>query len=186
MNANPRRWLLLILVAYLLLAVGYGRLTPLFEAPDEHWHYFTAQYIADNRALPSVTADYDEWLSQEAAQPPLYYLVGALLISPIKAENGREALWLNPFAAIGDASEPTTSTASSTPRPKIGPGKILPSLPMFCAFSRPCWGWGRWCAFTAAADCSGPPPQKLRCWRRRWWPFCRSLPSCMPLSPTTR
>lgn len=98
-----------ILLLYLLLAVGYSLLNPLFEAPDEHWHYFTAQYIADNRRLPFVADDYDEWLSQEAAQPPLYYVAGALLIAPINTSDvpiagGRDLLWLNPFAAIGDAS----------------------------------------------------------------------------------
>jgi hypothetical protein len=37
----------------------------------------------------------------------LYYLLSALLISPIDAENGRSALIHNPFAAIGDASYQT-------------------------------------------------------------------------------
>ncbi|MFO7682277.1 MAG: glycosyltransferase family 39 protein [Chloroflexota bacterium] len=107
-RAIPARWLLaLILSLYLLLAIGYGLVNPLFESPDEHWHYFTAQAIADQRALPAVTEDYDEWLSQEAAQPPLYYLLSALLISPVDAENGRSALIHNPFAAIGDASYQT-------------------------------------------------------------------------------
>ncbi len=107
-RATPARWLLaLILSLYLLLAIGYGLVNPLFESPDEHWHYFTAQAIVDQRALPAVTEDYDEWLSQEAAQPPLYYLLSALLISPVDAENGRSALIHNPFAAIGDASYQT-------------------------------------------------------------------------------
>jgi hypothetical protein len=106
-QTHRRRWLALILAAYLLLAFAYGRVNPLFESPDEHWHYFTTQYIADHWRLPAVTADYNEWLSQEAAQPPLYYLLGALLIAPIGAEQGREWVWLNPFAVIGDASATT-------------------------------------------------------------------------------
>ncbi len=98
-------WLLaLILSLYLLLAVGYNIINPLFESPDEHWHYFTAQYIADHRELPAVSENYDEWLSQEAAQPPLYYMLSALIIAPVNAENGRSATTFNPFAAIGDAS----------------------------------------------------------------------------------
>jgi hypothetical protein len=104
-SASTGRWLLiLVLVLYLLLALGYGRFNPLFEAPDEHWHYFTAQTIADNWKLPAVTEEYDEWLSQEAAQPPLYYVLSALLIAPVAAENGRSLTTPNPFAAIGDAS----------------------------------------------------------------------------------
>jgi 4-amino-4-deoxy-L-arabinose transferase-like glycosyltransferase len=97
----------LILALYLLLAVGYGLVNPLFEAPDEHWHYFTAQYVADNGRLPTVTDQYDEWLSQQAAQPPLYYLLSSLIVRPIDTSQAREQVWLNPFAAIGDASKTT-------------------------------------------------------------------------------
>jgi hypothetical protein len=108
MSQQLERWLFrLILLLYLLLALGYGLVNPLFEAPDEHWHYFTAQYIADNGRLPAVTAEYDEWLSQQAAQPPLYYLLGSLIVRPIDTSQAREQVWLNPFAAIGDASKTT-------------------------------------------------------------------------------
>lgn len=98
------RLLLLILLLYLLLAIGYGLASPLFEAPDEHWHYFTAQYIKDERRLPVVTEDYDPWLSQEAAQPPLYYILGALIIAPIDTGSTASYPWLNPFFYAGDAS----------------------------------------------------------------------------------
>jgi 4-amino-4-deoxy-L-arabinose transferase-like glycosyltransferase len=97
----------LIVLLYLLLAMGYGLVNPLFEAPDEHWHYFTAQYVAENGRLPHVGDKYDEWLSQQAAQPPLYYLLGSLLIRPINTGDARDQVWLNPFAAIGDASQTT-------------------------------------------------------------------------------
>jgi len=96
--------LVLILLLYLLITIGYGIANPLFEAPDEHSHYFTAQYIADNRRLPVVEADYDEWMGQEAAQPPLYYLLGAPIVAAVGAVGAREQVWLNPFASIGDAS----------------------------------------------------------------------------------
>lgn len=102
---RARAWLGVILLLYLLLTLAYGALNPLFEAPDEHWHYFTAQYIADEGALPAVAPGdaYDPWLSQEAAQPPLYYLTGAALIAPIDTAGAREAVWLNKFASVGDA-----------------------------------------------------------------------------------
>ena len=98
-------WLSLILTGYLVVTLLYGVVNPLFEAPDEHWHYFTAQYIAENGRLPFVAAgdDFDEWLSQEAAQPPLYYLLGALLIAPSDTSAAREEVWPNKFASIGEA-----------------------------------------------------------------------------------
>ncbi len=96
--------LALILVIYLVITGAYSIINPLFEAPDEHWHFFTAEYIAQNGRLPYVAEPYDEWLSQEAAQPPLYYIIGGLLIRPINTANAREQVWLNPFAQIGYAA----------------------------------------------------------------------------------
>ena len=103
---SERGWLGLILVTYLLVTLAYGVVNPLFEAPDEHWHYFTAQYIADMGKLPVVTDDYDEWLSQEAAQPPLYYWLGSWLIRLVETGNPRQQVWLNPFfpTAVGNAA----------------------------------------------------------------------------------
>ncbi len=103
---SRRLWLGVILAAYLVVTLLYGLLNPLFEAPDEHWHYFTAQYIAENRQLPMVAPGdtYDEWMGQEAAQPPLYYLLGGLLTAPIDTSAAREEAWPNKFASIGDAS----------------------------------------------------------------------------------
>ncbi|WP_420645506.1 glycosyltransferase family 39 protein [Candidatus Leptofilum sp.] len=98
---SSRRWLMLILSLYLLITVAYGVLNPLFEAPDEHWHFFTAVYIAENQTLPVVEEEYDTWLSQEAAQPPLYYILSAGLIAPLDTSTAREEVWLNPFGTQG-------------------------------------------------------------------------------------
>ncbi|MEZ4647093.1 MAG: DUF2142 domain-containing protein [Chloroflexota bacterium] len=106
-SRHERPFLILILALYLLVTLAYGVINPLFEAPDEHWHFFTAVYIAETGKLPQVTADYDTWLSQEAAQPPLYYLLSALLIAPIDSSAARDTVWLNPFASIGDADDLT-------------------------------------------------------------------------------
>jgi hypothetical protein len=103
--------LALILLGYLALAVGYGLVNPLFEAPDEHFHFFTARYIARERALPALAPgeDYDPLLSQEAAQPPLYYALSALLIAEINTDDAPEEIWLNPRVQLGDASAPTNT-----------------------------------------------------------------------------
>lgn len=104
LKMNSNRPLLLIVAAYLLLAIGFSVINPLFEAPDEHWHYFTAQYIADTGELPYVAEEFDTWMGQEAAQPPLYYFLGAQLIRLVDTGSARDQVWLNPFAWIGDAS----------------------------------------------------------------------------------
>ncbi len=108
--------LLLILALYLVITLAYSVVNPLFEAPDEHWHYFTAQYIADTKRLPFIAqgAAYDEWLSQEAAQPPLYYWLAAQIIRPIVTENPRQTVRLNPFfpQGIGNAAAPANRNAA--------------------------------------------------------------------------
>ncbi len=96
-----QRLLPLILALYLLITLAYGVVNPLFEAPDEHWHFFTAVYLAENKRLPVVEDKYDTWLSQEAAQPPLYYMLGAALIAPLDTSSAREEVWLNPFGTQG-------------------------------------------------------------------------------------
>lgn len=86
---------------YLLLAFGYSLANPPFEAPDEHHHFFTAQFIAQTGRLPTVA---DELARQEAAQPPLYYLLAALLLAPGETAVTAADLWFNPYVQPGDAS----------------------------------------------------------------------------------
>ena len=77
--------------------------------------------------LPRVTEPPDAWLGQEAAQPPLYYLLGAALIAPIDTTGARAAVWLNPFAWIGDASALTNINRMVHPPGEAGPwtGHVL-------------------------------------------------------------
>jgi 4-amino-4-deoxy-L-arabinose transferase-like glycosyltransferase len=87
---------------YLILTVAYAFVNPVFEAPDEHHHFYTAHYIATTGQLPTVPEDWDPLLGQEAAQPPLYYVLAAGVLRPFKLDGMRDALWLNPFARLGD------------------------------------------------------------------------------------
>lgn len=103
--ATARRWLWLIIGLYLLLASGYGIVTPLFEAPDEHHHFFTAQQMVATGRLLTV-AGANDLARQEAAQPPLYYLLAALIIAPLDTADAANHLWLNPYVRLGDANAP--------------------------------------------------------------------------------
>ena len=105
------------LVLYLLITASYSVINPLFEAPDEHFHYFTVQSIVDSGRLPVVGDEYDELLGPEPAQPPLYYLLGALLIAPVDTADAREQIWLNDLAWIGTA-EALTNVNRSVPTPQ--------------------------------------------------------------------
>lgn len=94
-----RRSLWLILGIYVILAVGCSVVNPLFEAPDEQHHYFTARQIAKTGRLPVATDD--TLARQEAAQPPLYYLLSALLVAPIDTAPAEPTLWANPYVRPG-------------------------------------------------------------------------------------
>ncbi len=90
---RPRRWLAVIVLAYILVATLYAFNTPLWQAPDEPAHYNYIAHIAETGTLPVLEAgDYDqaqlelllerafapklpiEALQYESYQPPLYYL----------------------------------------------------------------------------------------------------------------
>ncbi len=93
---RPRRWLLLILLAYLVSASLFAIVTPAWQAPDEPAHYNYINHIATTGSLPTLQlGDYDqatltrlvstrfdpptgvETLRYESYQPPLYYLSAA-------------------------------------------------------------------------------------------------------------
>jgi 4-amino-4-deoxy-L-arabinose transferase-like glycosyltransferase len=108
---NHRVALFLILAIYSLLAMGYGLATPLFEAPDEHHHYFTAAAIAATGRLPNTGDDFSHLTRQESAQPPLYYLLSALIAAPFNVEVSGDALWPNPAVQLGAADSPQNINA---------------------------------------------------------------------------
>jgi hypothetical protein len=99
---TQRRWLALILAAYLVLASIYSIVTPVFEASDELWHYPMVQYLAThNLALPPQDPAVVTAWRQEGSQPPLYYLAAALLTVPIDTSDMETVRRINPHADIG-------------------------------------------------------------------------------------
>lgn len=98
---TPPRWIVaLILVAYVVLGVLYAVFTPPWQVPDEPAHYNYIRHIAEEGALPVMApGDYDQSyleritdqedpfppdlpidpITYEDHQPPLYYLLAALV-----------------------------------------------------------------------------------------------------------
>jgi hypothetical protein len=95
-----------IIAAYLLLGFCYSLVTPIFETPDEPQHFFVVREIVEQHGLPVQRAgEQSRWL-QEGSQPPLYYLLGAVLSGWIDASDWREFASRNPFAVQGDPLTP--------------------------------------------------------------------------------
>lgn len=84
-----------ILLFYGLLTLGYAIANPAFEAPDENHHFYTAQAIAENGKLPVAG---ENAARQEAAQPPLYYSLLAVVMLQIDESI---SLQINPYAQLG-------------------------------------------------------------------------------------
>ncbi|MCJ7550917.1 MAG: glycosyltransferase family 39 protein, partial [Anaerolineae bacterium] len=92
LTAHP---LIALCLAFTLLVALHTAATPIFEAPDEIWHYAYVRWIAEGNGLPPL----DEDLSgayQQAAQPPLYYLVAALVSSLFDDQDLQDLTWPNP------------------------------------------------------------------------------------------
>ena len=73
--------LILIVAVFCLLSAIYSVIVPLFEAPDEVWHFSFIQALATQRALPvQSTESKDIWL-REAGQSPLYLTADRLKLA---------------------------------------------------------------------------------------------------------
>lgn len=86
-----------LLLAFVILALGFNLANALGEAPDEDSHF-------------GVIRNYIRWgllqggHQHEAFQPPLYYILGSLLARPFDLSEAR--LWRNPDFLIGDPNSP--------------------------------------------------------------------------------
>jgi 4-amino-4-deoxy-L-arabinose transferase-like glycosyltransferase len=97
-----RRPLAILLTVYVLLAGVYSVVTPIFEASDEVWHYPMVRYMAQNAlAIPVQTPGIETPWRQEGSQPPLYYMLAALLTGWIDTTDFEAVRRINPHADIG-------------------------------------------------------------------------------------
>lgn len=107
-----------VLAAWCFLASAvYGVTTPIFEAPDEPFHFAYIRWLASGRGLPVVDPHRPEAWRQEGTQPPLYYAIGALLTGWIDTGDLPLVLAFNPHARLGvpDATD-NRNAVIHTPR----------------------------------------------------------------------
>ena len=134
------RPLALILAFYLLLAVGYSVATPLFETPDEHLHYFTAEFIAREGRLPTTTDP--GLMAQESAQPPLYYVLAAPIVRAFDPGGAGEELWVNPRVDTSAVAGQLWTSPLAPPNPR-GESAARPPINanMFIHGPAEVWPW---------------------------------------------
>ncbi len=96
------RWFLLILSLYLVLAVVMSVVVPLGEAPDELDHFLYVRHLVRERSFPVMDPVFANNETLEANQPPLYYLLGALLTGWIRMDEAGELPLNSCFSANPD------------------------------------------------------------------------------------
>ncbi len=99
---TPRLLLTGLLTIYFTLAILYSVATPIFEAPDENYHFAVIQHIARTGWLPVQDPSVKTPYFQEGSQPPLYYLLTAPILAFVPgAAQELYPLEKNPHAQIG-------------------------------------------------------------------------------------
>lgn len=93
--------LAIILGAFLILSLIYTWATPPLEASDEIWHFGMINYIADTGSLPIQIPGISTPYEQEGSQPPLYYVISALLVRGIDRSDFNLVRQPNPHAMAG-------------------------------------------------------------------------------------
>lgn len=103
--AATRRWLGVILCAFLLLGVSYVVATPPLESSDEYKHYPVVQHIQTTGTLVILDADEPGLWLQEGAQPPLYYVIMAGLTRAIDTSDLADVHTVNPHTFVGNPNQ---------------------------------------------------------------------------------
>jgi hypothetical protein len=97
----PERWQgAAVLALFVVLAVTYSLITPIFEGFDEPFHYAYVHHVATGQGLPRQPAEqYPHLAHQEANQPPLYYFLVSVVTRWVPGDDLAAFLRLNPHFA---------------------------------------------------------------------------------------
>ncbi|MBA3874667.1 MAG: DUF2142 domain-containing protein, partial [Anaerolineae bacterium] len=93
--------LVTLLGAFLILSLIYCWATPPLEASDELWHFGMINTIANTGQLPVQHPGIKTAYEQEGSQPPLYYLIAALLVKGVDRSDFDTVRQPNPHAIAG-------------------------------------------------------------------------------------
>ncbi len=97
--------LLVVIGLYLFLGITYVLVTPAFEGSDEYKHYPVVHHLQHTGKLPVLDPDVKQRWQQEAAQPPLYYIIMAAVSYPIDTSDLADVYEENSYAFIGNPNQ---------------------------------------------------------------------------------
>ncbi len=90
-----------LIVVYVALALLYVYATPIYEAPDELYHFALVEHVARTAELPVQNPRRPGAWKQEGSQPPLYYLLSAPLVRLFNTDDFRAIQPHNPHVNMG-------------------------------------------------------------------------------------
>lgn len=96
------RWLALTLAAFATIGILFSLATPIFEASDERWHYPVVRHLVATGQLPVQDPTQRTDWHQEGSQPPLYYVVAAVLTAGVDTSDFEDVHVPNPHAVVGE------------------------------------------------------------------------------------
>jgi 4-amino-4-deoxy-L-arabinose transferase-like glycosyltransferase len=104
-NRSPDLVAVAIIGWFSLLAIAFAAATPFGEAPDEVPHFLYVHYVLEE-GLPIVGDKASVFArgDTQRSHPPLYYLIGALLVADTQRADFAEYMPLNPFGSVGVVS----------------------------------------------------------------------------------
>jgi hypothetical protein len=91
----------LLIGLHLALGLIYDWATPIFEAPDEGYHFAVIRWIAQGNGLPEQDPSVRQDWEQEGSQPPLYHALAAGLTFWVDTGEWEETFVFNPHSRIG-------------------------------------------------------------------------------------
>jgi 4-amino-4-deoxy-L-arabinose transferase-like glycosyltransferase len=113
MTQKRAQWgLVAVVAAFCVLGVVYSVVIPLFEAPDEIWHFSLLRLLATRWSLPVQPTDGKNMWLREAGQPPLYYLVTAPIVALLDTSDFPDFVRFN-------VAHPAVTAGSSSTSPNI-------------------------------------------------------------------
>lgn len=111
-TASGRVALPVVVAIFSVLGIAYSLAVPLFEAPDELWHFSFVHFLAMRRKLPVQPLEgKDMWL-REAGQPPLYYFLAAPLTALLDTSDFPDFVRFN-------VAHPAVTQGSSSRSPNV-------------------------------------------------------------------
>ncbi len=103
------RWSLLCLLAgFVLCAVSYSLIVPLWEAPDEPEHFQYVRYLVQQGAIPLQLPTIQTDGNNEGKQPPLYYFLALPFVAGLDLHDA-DRIRLNPHAGWPGAPDGTAA-----------------------------------------------------------------------------